>query len=290
MPMMVFVSEEVTMRPTRREALQAAVAAACALAVSPEASHAAEHTADAKEKPMQPLDYGRSFICNTAEFNSVRFWVESRTRIIDDENGTSTDYLQCGSCKSEHTFAEKDLFQEDNYDFLPIWGGRWLVFRRPVRLSDTYRTIYEPGQLWGEPVLKLREVPDARVLDTWDALRDATAAAVPLVTQTEIRDPDTKLRAVIECPVKTMNVDLNGKRYQTDTGPVAYPDLKKRHDPEIDCLSLAFIAFNAPGFADFVVEQPTPVSLDDPETCQVYHYSKPFSVAASNKLLALDKV
>ena len=69
------------------------------------------------------LDYGLSFICNEASFNAVRFWVESRTTLIDTEAGTSQVFYQCGSCKSEHTFAAENLFIEDNYDFLPILGG-----------------------------------------------------------------------------------------------------------------------------------------------------------------------
>ncbi len=236
---------------------------------------------------MRPLDYGLSFVCNTASFNAVRFWVESRTRIIDDKAGTWTDYYQCGSCKSEHTFAEKGLFQEDNYDFLPILGGgHWLVFRRTVRLNENYRTVTTPAKMWGEPVLKLKEAAEVMALDTWEQIRDATAAAIPIVTQTEIANTETGLRAIVECPTKTMNVDHDNRLYQVDTGPVAYPDLTKKHDPEIDCLSLAFVAFNAPDFADWVVEQPTPV-LDEVERCQVYHYSKPFSLPAKNRVLAL---
>ncbi len=87
----------------------------------------------AAERPneMVCLDYGISFICNKASFNAVRFWVESRTTLIDEAAGTSEVFYQCGSCKSEHTFAKQDLFIEDNYDFLPILGGRdWLIFRR----------------------------------------------------------------------------------------------------------------------------------------------------------------
>ncbi len=71
---------------------------------------------------MIPLDYGRSFLIGRAPANEVRFWVESRTRLIDAERGTSEDYLQVGSCKSENTFAERDLFHADNYDFLPVFG------------------------------------------------------------------------------------------------------------------------------------------------------------------------
>jgi hypothetical protein len=62
---------------------------------------------------MRPLDYGRSFICHLADFNSVRFWVESRTRVFEKK---TVDFYQCASCKSEDTFASKNLFYEDNYD------------------------------------------------------------------------------------------------------------------------------------------------------------------------------
>jgi hypothetical protein len=74
---------------------------------------------------------------------------------------------------------------------------------------------------------------------------------------------------------------------------VAFPDLTKRHDPEIDCLSLAFVAFNAPDFADFVVEQPTPVTplaVGGAVQHEVYHYSNPFSLPAKNRVLALGKM
>jgi hypothetical protein len=280
------------MRVSRREALQAGVATICGIPLSSGAARAAAERGEAATEvdmeTMQPLDYGLSFICNTADFNAVRFWVESRTRIIDDREGKWTDYYQCGSCKSEHTFAKQDLFHKDNYDFLPILGaGQWLVFRRPVGLSERYRSVTPVEGLWGQPVLKLREASEVTVLETWEQIRDATAAAIPIVTQTEMANSETGLRAIIECPTKTMNVSLTDRLYQVDTGPIAFPDLSKRYDPEIDCLSLAFIAFNAPDFADFVIEQPTIVPRDSGEECQVYHYSNPFSLPAKNRVLAL---
>ena len=50
---------------------------------------------------VTPLDYGASFLIGTAPQNKVRFWVESRTRIINERNGMTEDYFQCASCKSE---------------------------------------------------------------------------------------------------------------------------------------------------------------------------------------------
>jgi hypothetical protein len=232
------------------------------------------------------LDYGRSFICNSAPFNAVRFWVESRTTWIDDETGTSQVFYQCGSCKSENTFAEEQLFQEDNYDFLPILGGEdWLIFRRRCQVSDSYRQVQ--SKIWGQPILKLRYGRSTTELRSFEQIRDATADGVPLVARTEIRNQGTRLRAVLEYPVKTMNVSLENSLYQVDTGPIAYPDLSGRVDTPIECLSLAFVAFNTFDSADFIVEQPTPVVQAGQQVVEVYHYSKPFSLVARNRLLAV---
>ena len=77
--------------------------------------------------------------------------------------------------------------------------------------------------------------------------------------------------------------------YQVDTGPIAFPNLKLRCKPTIDCLRLAFIVFNTPHFADFVIEQPTNVTKDNNELCKVYHYSDPFSLKARNTVFAVGK-
>ncbi len=275
---------------SRRRFLAGAGAAVAAPWVAPGAALGLSATTANGEEAANAkcLDYGRSFISGTAPFNCVRFWVESRTTIFDDEAGTAIDYYQCASCKSEHTFAEQDLFQADNYDFLPILGdGSWLVFRRPARISPRYRTVCKTEELWGEPKMMLHGATNVTELDSFKKIRDATAAGLPIVTQTEIRDDQTGMRAVIECPTKTMNVSLDKGMYQVDTGPIAFPDLTKRFDPQIDCLSLAFIAFNAPHFADFVIEQPTPVMEVEEEKSQVYHFSSPFSLPAKNVVLAL---
>jgi len=251
-------------------------------------SSAAAQENSAKPGEMPPLDYGLSFICHSAPINSVRFWVESRTRLIDDRAGTWTDFYQCGARKSENTFAERDLFMKDNYDFTPVFGGGdVLVFRRMARIHDRYRTVKKASELWGEPSLKLRKGARFEELTSWDAIAHATTGAIPLVSQTEIANAETQLRAIIECPSKTMNIQPEKKQYQVDTGPIAFPDLTKRSAPPIDTFSLAFVAFNAPNFADFVIEQPTSVAEDNGATHQIYHYSNPLSMPARNRLFAV---
>ncbi len=238
---------------------------------------------------MNCLDYALSYICGTAAFNNVRFWIESRTTLFDAQNKQSAEFYQCASCKSEDTFAKENLLYQDNYDFLPIFGGGdILVFRRPARISDRYREVKRAEEVWGKPNFLLRYPAKVTPLETFEQIRDATAAGIPIVSQTELTDAKTGLKAIIECPVKTMNINQEHRMYQVDSGPVAFADLTKRYERPIESLSLAFVVFNAPHFADFVIEQPTQVIEDGAEKCRIYHYSQPFSRPAANRLFALS--
>lgn len=281
------VKSPTPMEQTRRTFILTGAATCSALAVSPKLFGAGS---EQKTTPPQCLDYGMSFVCNTASFNSVRMWIESRTTIIDPKAGTRTEYYQCGSCKSENTFAERDLFKQDNYDFLPIFGdGQVLIFRRHASVTPSYRQVRKQEEVWGSTNLKLREPKNITELDTWEKVRDANAAGLPIVTQTELRNSKTGLRAIIECPVKTMNVSLDDRKYQTDTGPIAFPDLGKPYNPQIECLNLAYIAFNTASSADFVVEDETPILADGKKVSSVFHYSKILSLPATNRILSIGQ-
>lgn len=276
---------------SRRNFLQKGLLATSALALA--SSVGAKVAADpAQSRRPKCLDYGKSFICNTGDMNSVRMWIESRTVITDLKTGKSTEYLQGGACKSEDTFAKKNLFYKDNYDFTPIFGdGKVLVFRRHVDERKGYRSIKPMANMWGsDPIIRVPAAPLIVELDTWEKINKATMAGIPIVTQTVIRNEETGLSAMIECPCKTININRERKLYQTDTGPVVLPDLTKRYDELMDSLRLAYIAFNAPDFADFVVEVPTPVMDKGKQVASVYHFSELQTFTAVNKLFALGKI
>ena len=242
---------------------------------------------------MDVIDYGASFVHGSIPENRVRFWVESRTRIIDEKRGTTEDYFQCGACKSEETFAEKGLFRKDNYDFLPIFGPiDGVVFRRFARGTPDsgYRQIAPAGSWWGELVYRIKPAQPLQVLDNNEKIRRATHAGLPLVVQTEIWDERTTMRAIIEYPVKTMNIHDERNMYQVDTGPVAFPDLSTRYDRAVESISLAYVAINAPHFADFVRETRTPIAEADKTLCEVYHYSDVKSLPAKNTLFCVGNV
>ena len=74
------------------------------------------------------LDYAYSFVTGGGPDNAIRFWIESKTTLFDDVNGTAQTFYQCASCKSEDTFGRglarsgKLLFQNPNYDFCPVYS------------------------------------------------------------------------------------------------------------------------------------------------------------------------
>lgn len=237
---------------------------------------------------MNPLNYCRSFISGITPDNRVRFWVESRTRIIDASAGVTEDYYQCASCKSEDTFAKEDLFLPDNYDFLPVFGPEYaLIFRRRVRLHERYRETRPAEEMWGGQHYRLSDHPDAELLETNDAIRRTTHEGILLVGQTSLADTATGLQAIIEFPVKTMNIHDETNGYQVDTGPVMLPDLSRRYPRLVDSLRPAHVAFNAPHFADFVVEVPTPVQPGGPAEAMTHHFSERVSLQAGNRLFGV---
>jgi len=131
---------------------------------------------------MTPLDYGRSFVIGNGPENEVRFWVESRTRIFEP-SGDTADYVQVGACKSERTFAESDLFVEDNYDFLPIFGPEWsVVYRRKARLHDGYKSVLASTDLWNGQQYHLITGAQVEELVTPKAVCEATYASTPVVS------------------------------------------------------------------------------------------------------------
>lgn len=249
------------------------------------------------EPPAKPLlanclDYGRSFVNTKAPWNSPRFWVESRCRIIDERADKTVDYLQCGLCKAERTFAYRALFSDDNYDFLPVFTDtEGIIFRRKVHVSQPYRDVRPIEEWWGgtEPLLRYGR---ARVLSTPDEIFAAMREGKPIVAQTELRDADSGRVAVIEYPIKTINFERNKRDWQIDTGPVILPDLSAPPERWSHTFQLAHVAFRTPYWADFIVDQPTAVTpggKPDDTAPQTYHYSGQEHRRARNVLIALEE-
>jgi hypothetical protein len=240
--------------------------------------------------PLLPdaIDYGRSYINTRANWNSPRFWVESRLVITDPSRKATRTYFQCGSCKSENTFPPRNLFHIDNYDFLPIFGDTdCVIFRRPVNVRGEYRSVQPVAKMWGGTNPAVRTFK-GKVLANVKEISAAMTAGKPLVTQTELRDEKTGYTAVIECPVKTINWNRDTGDWQVDTGPVLLPDLTVPLAQWSQKLRLAYVAFNAFDWAEFIVEEPAPVIQASKEVARVHHYMGQVQTKARNVVLSQE--
>ncbi|MDD9988992.1 MAG: hypothetical protein OXQ31_22165 [Spirochaetaceae bacterium] len=269
---------------------------------------------------VECLDYGCSYLWPyDRPRDSVRVLIESRILLAGGPHGTGIPYYLGASCKGEDTYGvrkqygpmgfragARTLFLDPNYDFTWIVGsGSAVIFRRalpdasnPAGAPGRYREVRaDTSRMWGPLRLQLTPATGAYEIPVSDfaAVAAATDAGHGIVAQTEIADAGTGTRAVIEYPVKTMNVSRagypaagDGSVWQTDTGPIGVPDLSRRHDPPVACFSLGFIAVASrqPDAADFVLERPTALARPHADV-SVLHFSAPFSRPATNRLFGI---
>lgn len=212
--------------------------------------------------------------------NNSRIAIESRCRVLDRETGRTQTFVLGASCKTERVGAERDLFLEPNADFMPIVSDDAFMHLKTFARRGTTRAKFPPGS--GDQPDRLR-VPlrGTYVSMVWDlqehegellpdaqAICEATLARDLMVASTTIRHG--RYEAVIEYPVKTMNANEREWVYQTDTGPVLYPDLEAPPEELHERLDVAFEAHNAPDWAQFIVRRPTVIG----DGIEVYHYDQ----------------
>lgn len=224
---------------------------------------------------MEICDFSRSFITFilTDRSNYARIQVESRS-VLTWPDGTSEQFLLVASCKSENTYAQKDLFKHPNYDFCGIFSDTH------YRLIRVHLTSDQEGMNAGLIADRFLDVPQhlvcakrIRPLPDKAAIVQATLDNLAIIGRTEIEHPAAGVHTMIEYPVKTMNVHPDALMFQVDTGPVLSYDFDCPNGDMIQHLRLAYVAYNQFTSADFVIQVPTPIIREGKEVAQTTHYS-----------------
>jgi len=223
--------------------------------------------------------------------NNCLISIECRCRITDRETNATQQFVLGASCKTERVGVEHDVWTEPNADFVPIFSDDSFMMLKSFAHAGIQADLYPPGS-GKQPVRQTgsrAEYFDAtgvdiaecegELLDSPKAIVRATLAAEPLVAVTELLQG--RYTAVIEYPIKTMNANERDMVYQTDTGPVLFPDLSTEPENLLTKLELAYSAFNSPEWIEFIVRAPTDVS----DELSVFHYSKPVRMDARNRVI-----
>ena len=258
---------------------------------------------------MQTIDFARSsltfridYLTRVAEtgshkppssLNNARILLECVCEIADSETGAAQTFVMGASCKTERVGVERDIWIQPNADFVPILSqDRYLIvktyevanmgvpFFPPSRGMQPERQVGNVADAYENVRLDVRRV-EGEILETPAQIVEATLdrSGPPLVARTVIEAG--RYTAIIEYPVKTMNASERDLIYQTDTGPVLLPDFTREPDDLIAGLELAFVAFNCPQWAEFIVRAPVPVG----DGIDVYHYSKSLRYETENQII-----
>ena len=226
--------------------------------------------------------------------NNARILIESICQITDRVTGVSKRYVLGASCKTEYVGVEAGIWTDPNADFCIILSQESYLILKSWDRNNKGVMLY-PVSLGEQP-----ERQSGHVADTYDAIR----LNVRTVAARALESPEVIIAATladevlvgrsaftlierydieIEFPIKTMNANEREIIYQTDTGPILFPDLTNGDENWIERFHLAYIAFNRPDWVELVLQVSTRLS----ENISVNHYARTMQLGAQNSLFSV---
>ena len=226
--------------------------------------------------------------------NNALIPIECRCVVTEKSTYQSQAFVLVASCKTERVGVEGDIWLEPNADFCPIFSDdRYLSLKTYSQVGTTME-LFPPGsgsqsdrqtglidETYDSVKIDMTEC-EGTPLDSAQEIVEAVLANQNLVARTELEND--RYHALIEHPVKTINANERDWIYQTDTGPVLFPDLSVEPDAMLTSLELAYSAFNCPDWIEFIVRRVTPTTSD----VSVYHYSDAVRCDSRNQMLRID--
>ena len=247
------------------------------------------------------IDFANSYMTwfGAAGGSISRIDIEAACTLID-ESGAEDSFYLIAPCRAEHTHSDGQLIVMPNYDFRGIFGrSEYRIIRthwvsEPDYLGDPGldttggRVLDEPGLhggKWDEVRLDVPCFETCTELEGNQAVVDATLENRPLVSRTELEDKRSGTRAVLEYPVKTMNVMRAPVRFQIDTGPIIVPDFASTADLAVARFDLAHVVYNLFDRGEMILRKPVTVGRGD-DGVDVTDYSERVEYTGRNTVLA----
>lgn len=212
--------------------------------------------------------------------NNARAQLDCRCTIADQATGRVSTFYLGANCKTEQVGAPRDLWLEPNADFIPIFSDDSFLGIKTFARADMRAAAMADGSP-PQPARQTTPIAtsfervhldlverEAEPLTTPTAIVDAVLANALIVGEHRIVTP--RFTATIEYPVKIINANERVTVFQTDTGPLLFPDLDRDPEDLLLGLELAFSATNAFDWAELIVRVPTAVA----DHVEVYHYAR----------------
>ena len=234
---------------------------------------------------MTSCDFSRSFVTFVSPINNARIQVEARCELSDQNTGATENYYLVASCKGEDTYGAGRLFLVPSYDFCMIYSSQDFMIIRTHSNAERDNTTVGDNQGHFLDVNFHIAMVKAEELGNNEDIVQATLAPRILNGRTEIADATGRYRALLEFPIKTMNVNDQRHIYQVDTGPILLPDFTSEKERRVERFQLAFVAYSKPEEVYFVIQEPTSITEGSPD--KVSFYSRVTRAEGKNAVVAL---
>jgi len=212
--------------------------------------------------------------------NNARVQLDCRCRISDRLTGRTHTIVLGASCKTERVGADADLWLEPNGDFIPLFSDDEFMQIKTFARAGMVAQLHPPGSgaqhdRLRTPIQGTFERVHLDLVEREGEPLKSAAMIVDAVLANGIlvgihRYESDRYRVEIEYPIKTINANERDMVWQTDTGPILFPDLDVEPEELLSKVELAFTACNDPGWAEFIVRVRTHLV----DGVEVYHYSK----------------
>jgi hypothetical protein len=243
---------------------------------------------DTEKKPPGTVSHQPPY-----SLNNARIQLECCCVITEKATGWSEKYVLGASCKTERVGVECDIWTKPNADFVPIFSGSGFLNLKTYAQAGQDVDLYPPGSgkqtdrqtglhedVFDSTRIDIVDRP-AVLLTSAHEIVEATLANHPLTARSRIESD--RYVATIEYPVKTMNANERDDIFQTDTGPILYPDLTAEPSDMLARFQLAYSAFNCFDWVEFLVRTETEIA----DGISVYHYSSPVRHESQNEIIRL---
>ena len=227
--------------------------------------------------------------------NSVRIQFDARCELTDEKTGNVDEFFLITPCRGEWMYRPDVLFANNdanpNREYCGVWSRtEFMGFGGDGQTGqEQTRTVNSIEERYSEFGLTLRHFEETLELKDAEQIIEATHASLPLVGRTEIWDYNRETRAMVEYPVKTINLHPERKRFQVDTGPVLFPDLSLSVERSIERFYLAFVGYNTLDMAEFILRVPTTLHVNG-KVAHMAHYSDSRRMEAKNALFSAGDI
>lgn len=222
--------------------------------------------------------------------NSARILLDARCTVTDTDSGRSEEFYLIAPCRTEWMYRDDQVIQNPSGEYRVIFSQD-----RQLSVGVLPGQTSQPPSISTERFLSLtftlRSYPEVTELTTAAAVVAATQANLPVSVRTEL-GMGQRYQAVLEYPVKTMNINVERQRFQVDTGPLIFADLARvaQEAHWIDGLALAHTVYNRLDKAEFVCRRPMPLVRDGQEVATVIEFSEFHKVPARHTFLAAGQL